>query len=348
MALFKKAGSRYWYYDLTSPDGERVRESTKTANKQLAAQIETRVRNQMIEDAALGVKRDKKFKDAADHYLLSRKDRRNIVEYQRQLRWWEEQFGATPLYLIDESKIHEIVEKKQMAGAANATLNRYLAILRAVLRAAHLERKWIKAVPRIVKFSEPKARVRFLTPAECDRLIEAVPAHWKNMVRLSLATGLRQSNVLRLRWEWVNLESKTLRIPGAEFKNKQDFALPLNEEAVAAIRGELGQHDTYVFSYGNKPIRGLNQAAWKAACERAGIRDFRWHDMRHTWASRLAQSGVPTQALQRLGGWETMAMVNKYAHFDVDSLRQFVDGAATPSTSQLRPREGKPLRLAAV
>jgi integrase len=342
MALFKKAGSRYWHYDLTSPDGERVRGSTKTANKQLAAQIETRLRNEMVEDAALGIKRNRPFKDAVDHYLLSRSDRRNLAEYARQLRWWEEQIGKTPLYQVDEALIYSIVEKKQKAGVANATLNRYLAILRAALRAAHLERKWIKSVPRIVKFSEPKARVRFLTPAECERLIESVPAHWRGMVRLSLATGLRQRNVLRMRWDWVNLESKTLLIPGSEFKNKQDFALPLNDEAVAAIRAEVGRHDTYVFTYSGEPMSNVDHAGWKAACERAGIFDFRWHDLRHTWASRLARSGVPTQALQRLGGWETMAMVNKYAHLDVDSLRQYVDNPATQSTAQLRPMKGKP------
>ena len=69
-----------------------------------------------------------------------------------------------------------------------------------------------------------------------------------------------------------------------------------------------------VFSYRGKPIHWANTKAWYAALKGAGIADFRWHDLRHTWATWQRQAGTPTHELQRLGGWRTGAMGERYAH----------------------------------
>jgi hypothetical protein len=78
-----------------------------------------------------------------------------------------------------------------------------------------------------------------------------------------------------------------------------------------------------VFTYRGKPITSISNETWKRALEKADIKDFRWHDLRHTWASMLIQAGVPAKALQVLGAWETPSMVDKYAHQDTDSLRPY-------------------------
>ena len=83
-----------------------------------------------------------------------------------------------------------------------------------------------------------------------------------------------------------------------------------------------------VFTYRGKPITQVNTKAWGAALERAGIEDFRWHDLRHTWASWNVQAGTPLHALQELGGWETAEMVRRYAHFSSEHLNQYVDRLA--------------------
>jgi len=193
-------------------------------------------------------------------------------------------------------------------------------------------------VPAFKLFAEPKERVRWLTDDEVTRLLEACPPKWRGMIRVSLATGLRQSNVTAMRWEWVDLDRSTLCVPGEFFKNGKDFAIPLSDDAVAAIRESLGDHPTFVFADDNgKPFGKIRSKAWKDTLARAEIENLRWHDLRHTWASRMTQAGVPTQALQRLGGWETAAMVNKYAHHNVETLRQFVDAKGQPEpTSHLR------------
>jgi integrase len=75
-----------------------------------------------------------------------------------------------------------------------------------------------------------------------------------------------------------------------------------------------------VFTYAGKPLGHANTLAWRKALKRAGIGNFRWHDLRHTWASWHRQSGTPTHELQRLGGWRSSVMVERYAHLAPDHL----------------------------
>ncbi len=349
MALFQRGET--WWVDIASPNGKRVRESTKTSNKQLALKMEAKMKVDLFNQHQMGVVADRPFKEAVKYYLEIKHDNRTIDEYQNQLEWWNEQFKDVTLQRIDEDKIvNAILKKRKEDGISNARCNRYLAVLRATLRAAH-NRKWILRVPTFKLYSEPKERVRWLDDDEVSRLMDACPQKWRGMVRLSLMTGLRQSNVRAMRWEWVDLERATLTIPGEFFKNGKDFAIPLTGEAVNVIRENVGIHPEFVFSQDGNVMPSISSRTWKNTLAKAGIENFRWHDLRHTWASRMAQAGVPTQALQKLGGWQSMAMVNKYAHHNVESLRGFADLANTSQpevTTQIRHTEReKHLRLVA-
>jgi integrase len=82
---------------------------------------------------------------------------------------------------------------------------------------------------------------------------------------------------------------------------------------LAVLRRQVGRHPTRVFTFRGQEIANVNTKAWKAALKRAGIEDFRWHDLRHTFATWHRQAGTPTHELQRLGGWKTGAMVERYA-----------------------------------
>lgn len=83
----------------------------------------------------------------------------------------------------------------------------------------------------------------------------------------------------------------------------------------------MGKHPSFVFTYPNgNPVKSISSRLWKNALKEAGITDFRWHDLRHTWASWLVQSGVPLAALQEMGGWESVNMVQRYAHLASEHL----------------------------
>jgi integrase len=108
-------------------------------------------------------------------------------------------------------------------------------------------------------------------------------------------------------------------------KARKAIAVPLNAEAVTILQARSGQHATHVFSFRGKPIRQVSTKAWYQALTRAGIDNFRWHDLRHTWASWHVQNGTPLFALQELGGWESPEMVRRYAHLSADHLAPYAD-----------------------
>jgi integrase len=112
-------------------------------------------------------------------------------------------------------------------------------------------------------------------------------------------------------------------------KARKAIAVPLNAAAIAIIRRQIGKHLTHVFSFRGKPITQVSTKAWYQALERAGISDFRWHDLRHTWASWHVQNGTALFALQELGGWESPEMVRRYAHLSADHLAPYADRLCT-------------------
>ncbi|HTR59328.1 MAG TPA: site-specific integrase, partial [Casimicrobiaceae bacterium] len=105
-------------------------------------------------------------------------------------------------------------------------------------------------------------------------------------------------------------------------KNRKPISVPLNATALAVLRRQLGKHPERVFTFRGRPLAWGNTLAWRKALKRAGIENFRWHDLRHTWASWHRQAGTPTHELQRLGGWRSSVMVERYAHLAPDHLAQ--------------------------
>jgi integrase len=172
---------------------------------------------------------------------------------------------------------------------------------------------------------EPTRRIRFLTRDEAQRLLAALPVHLADMAAFSLATGLRASNVTGLQWSQVDLVRRLAWIHPDQAKARKAIPVPLNAEAVALIGKQVGKHLTHVFSFRGRPITQVSTKAWYAALERAGITDFRWHDLRHTWASWHVQNGTPLFALQELGGWESAEMVRRYAHLAADHLAPYAE-----------------------
>ena len=90
---------------------------------------------------------------------------------------------------------------------------------------------------------------------------------------------------------------------------------------MSVLLAQVGKSSEYVFTFRGKPVANISTKAWWAALERAGIDDFRWHDLRHTFATWHREAGTPTHELQRLGGWKTMAMVERYAHVAPEGLQ---------------------------
>ena len=235
------------------------------------------------------------------------------------------ELGGVELGSINRDLLDRIMAARVTEGVANSSVNRVMEVIRAILRKAVNEWEWLDRAPSLRMLPEPSRRIRFLTQNEAERLISTLPEHLAAMVRFSLETGLRRANVVGLEWSQVDLVKRTAWIHPDQAKARKAIAVPLSAAAVIVIREQLGKHQTRVFSFRGKPVHQVNTKAWAAGLERAGITNFRWHDLRHTWASWHVQAGTPLYVLQELGGWESVEMVRKYAHLSTAHLVGYVD-----------------------
>jgi integrase len=262
---------------------------------------------------------EKSWKDAADRWIMTTSHKADHHHDIEKLGWLEKHFSGLALTAIDEDLILRVSYVK-MRETSPSTANRYLALIRAVLRASRDDWRWLHWIPPIKFFPEPEHRVRWLKPQQARRLISELPPHLASMAIFSLATGLRQSNVTGLRWDQIDLARRVSWVNASDSKSRRSFAVPLNNTALEVLKRQKGQHNTHVFIYRGNPVTRCSTAAWSKAKDRAKIEDFRWHDWRHTWASWHVQNGTSLYELQELGGWKTLDMVLRYAHLAGDQL----------------------------
>jgi integrase len=160
----------------------------------------------------------------------------------------------------------------------------------------------------------PPWRVRWLTKREWQRLEPLLPLHLRQLARFALTTGLCRHNVTHLGWDRVNLERRVLWVSAEDMKQGDALGIPLNDDALAVLKEQQGVHADWVFPYNGKPVHLTSTKAWHRVLTTAGIEDFTWHDLRHTWASWHVMSGTRLEELQELGGWKTLEQVQRYAH----------------------------------
>ncbi|MCZ7564781.1 MAG: site-specific integrase [Burkholderiales bacterium] len=241
------------------------------------------------------------------------------------LRWLDRHLGGRYLDSITRATVDRITDAKLAEGVSNATVNRVLEVLRAVLRRCANDWEWLDRVPKVRMLKEPTRRIRFISRDEARRLLAELPAHLADMAAFTLATGLRRANVTGLQWTQVDLVKRLAWIHPDQAKARKAIGVPLNAEAVAIATRQIGKHPTHVFSFRGEPIVQVSTKAWYLALRRAGIEDFRWHDLRHAWASWHVQQGTPLFALQEMGGWESASMVRRYAHLSAEHLAPYAD-----------------------
>lgn len=256
---------------------------------------------------------DHTWDDAAEAWLVDKYYKASLYQDRAILEWLYPYFGGLGLPAIDRDRIMAAARKKA-AEASPATANRHLALIRSILRRAMHVWCWIDRVPHIELFPEGGRRVRWLTPMQARLLIYHLPEHQRATVLFALATGLRQANVVKLEWSQVDMRRRLLWVHADQAKGRRDFSVPLCDAAMDVLRACKGHHPQRVFTYRGKPITWANTLAWRKALRRAGIRDFRWHDLRHTWASWHVQHGTPLFVVQDLGAWSSEQMVRRYAH----------------------------------
>lgn len=171
----------------------------------------------------------------------------------------------------------------------------------------------------------PPGRTRWLTAQEWDRLKAALEAESPLLAQaaaFTLATGLRENNVLELEWSQVDIRNRHAWLHGDQMKAKRPLGVPLNDSACAILEARKGIDKKWVFGNPDYPLTKASNRAWYAAVKKAKLAGFRWHDLRHTWASWFVMNDGTLQELMALGGWASYQMVLRYSHLSSQHLRE--------------------------
>lgn len=322
MPLYRHPKSPYWWVRF-SVGGIKIRRSSETTDREAANEFEARLRTDLWRQVRLGERPKYTWAQAVERWYAEAGGRDKEREKER-LAWFAEYLNSTPLAAIDRDLIEKL-RAVRMAESSSSTANRYMALVRMILRKAHRDWDWIDKAPVVPMYRLEKSEPRFLTRAEFARLYKRLPSHLKDLASFSVETGLRMRNVTGLSWKQVDLRRRQLVIPAARAKAGETIALPLSAKALAILLAWRGKHRERVFVFRNKPFSDCNGAYFKKATTAAGLSWVRWHDFRHTWASWHVQSGTPLHVLQELGGWKSLQMVQRYAHLSTEHLRAFAE-----------------------
>jgi len=325
----RKRGNIYWMR-FTAPDGREIRESTQTTDRRQAQELHDQRKAECWRQAKLGESPRHTWQEAVVRWFEEHPHYKRLDNNTCHIRHAHPILGGLYLDEINRDALARLVTLRRQSGNKVSTIGQSLSSVRTVLNAA-VEWGWLPSVPRLRMPAIPERRVRWLTRDESDRLITELSPHLAAMVRFSLATGLREQNVCKLQWSQVDMENRIGWFYGDQMKTGRALGVPLNAEAVCVLREQAGQHAQWVFPHpGGKPMRRANTCAWRAALQRAGIAGFRWHDLRHTWASWHVQAGTPLPVLKELGGWASLDMVLRYAHLGVEHLADHAERIARP------------------
>lgn len=325
MSLYKRKDSDIWWVNIRHA-GRRVRRSTGTADRAAAQKLHNQIQVELW--ALVPIVDERIWSDAVD--LWTQAKPRSDQEIYSLLKF-SKSFPDRGLSAVTRESVHEALS----FCVAASTYKRYRAIVSSILHLAH-KQGWLKTLPLLATRTEKAKSPDWLTREQWLKLYVELPAHLKPMAEFAVETGLRQANVLGLRWTEVSLERRLVWINAEDAKANKALPVPLNDRALAVLAAQEGLHGAIVFPYQGKAIGDVKTAFLKA-CVRAKLgtvtkidghtryEGFTWHGFRHTWATWHVQNGTPLDVLQKLGGWSDTRMVLRYGHHSPGYLASFAD-----------------------
>lgn len=324
MSIYKRGET--WWIDITV-NGQRIRESTEQTDKRKAQDVHDTVKHRAKQIKESGKTLNDAFKLWLTCTTRSEKDKSAIRVFLRA-------FPNRPLSQVDS---HSILDATVKYSASN--YNRTANIVRAALNMA-TERGWCQAIKLQRKKTLPN-KLRFLSKHEWECLKKELPEHVMAVATFGISTGARLANVLNLKWSEVNIKEQIAWVDSTETKSRKSLSIPLNAVALSVLNSQKGKHKEFVFTYKGNPIKSI-KTSWNRALVRAKIdlvkkndksgeeyiaSTFRFHDLRHTWASWHVQNGTPLAVLKELGGWSDINMVMRYAHLSPEHLRKYANNS---------------------
>jgi len=334
MGLVKRNNT--WWMSFTF-QGQQVRRSTETSDKKLAEAILSKIRVQIVEGKYFEKPKEDPytFSQLMDRYLKEHASRRaHYRRYVNMVANVKTFFGNPNLSQITPKTIVAFKAKRYADGVMPATINRELAMLKKAFNLACREWEWAKDNPvcRVSMEKEQNSRDRWLTEQEEARLLMAAAAWLGEVVTFAVHTGMRRGEILALTWAGVDFTRRTVTV--FKSKNGERRTIPVNQTVLELLsqkyeqgRGLRGIETRVVFcSEAGTELDGSNlRRGFTSALKAAQIEDLHFHDLRHTFATRLVQAGVDLYKVQRLLGHKSPSMTQRYAHHYPESLRDGVE-----------------------
>lgn len=319
MSVYKKRNGK-WYCQFMVK-GERIHKLLDGATGLESAkelELAERFKLRQIQNG-LRPREEKKYtlQQAIRNYLnysqLHKKDYKHDIQKVELIKSF---FGNKNLDEIMTNDVENFItylkEKKKLS---NATVNRYLSALKKIYNIAIANEMIIKSPCKNIKqLKENNQKIRYLTAEEEKRLFEEIPERIKPIIITALHTGLRRSNILYLKWENIDFDFNFIEILKQDNKGHKTIKIPLSDTLLNVLNN-IEKTSEYVFvnPQTNMPYDNIRKA-FKNACDRAGIKDFRFHDLRHTVATRLVEKGVDIRTVQEIMAHSSIMTTQRYMH----------------------------------
>jgi integrase len=341
MGLYMRKDSPFYWMCFTV-NNKSYQRSTGTDNKKVAKDIYSKVKTLIVEgkwfefdEARQHTFEEMMIKFMAEH--APKVEPSTKRRYESALGHLKPFFGGLLLSEITPPTISEYIAKRREAQAAASTINKEYCMLSKAFSLAWGQWEWCNENPcrKVPREKEDNQIIRWLSDEEEDSLMAGAKGYLNGqlveMITIALHTGLRQGELVNLKWKDVDLFRKTIIIPKP--KNKEPKTLPVNDTVFDLLlaKSKVINMTGYVFTTASGlriNARNLQRefcnARTKAAEKTPEISNFRWHDMRHTFATRLIQAGVDIGRVAELLGHKDLKMTRRYAHHNPESLRNSV------------------------
>jgi integrase len=322
MGLFKRKESPYYFMKFQA-NGIRVYESTRTANRKLAEQIYLDRRHEIINGIEPVVRkepvRDYTFSELADKYLEWCSGRQKSFSRKKVIVKILNNYLKNKLIQDISIEELEIIQSDYIKTKHSINyVNNIIKILKAMFTKAYdwelIDEDVLKRVRKVKQLKGENKRLRYLSEEEAERLISHCEPYLKPVVITALNTGMRKSEILHLTWDRVDLKNRLILLD--KTKNGERREVPINNTLFQTLSG-LTRHLKCGYIFYNpdtlKPYYDLKKSFGKAL-KKAHILDFRFHDLRHTFASRLVMKGVDLTTVKELLGHKSITMTLRYSH----------------------------------
>jgi len=242
-----------------------------------------------------------------------RKGRKSLEHVERHAKRLKAGFAGKRADEITTDRVNEYAEKRQSEGAANATVNRELALLRLTF---NLARKAAKIKPEMMPYvemlPENNRRTGFFEQEQYEAALNRLPDYLKGVLTMGYWTGMRKEEILGLTWDRVDLFNRLVFLERT--KNGEDRTLPLNDELFDVLKEHAKNHVEgcpYVFHRYGERIQSFGKA-WRTACKQAGCAGRLFHDLRRTAVRNLIRAGVPQSIAMKISGHKDARIFDRY------------------------------------